>query len=146
MCTSFDTLNCDSSENKVYGSATQPTFHFDEAVAPAIAALEQQFPEEYKRYYAAYAADIQDAALAQREYLNNPMNYIGTKEQSDSAKFSRIRVGACDADTSFSISMALALKLANAGKPVDYALVWEKPHCEADYTRELYDWIESICN
>ncbi|MCC8099562.1 MAG: prolyl oligopeptidase family serine peptidase [Clostridiales bacterium] len=145
-CTAFDTLNCDSGENKVYGSATQPTFHFDEAVAPAIAALEQQFPEEYERYYAAYATDVQDEALAQRKYLNNPMNYIGTAEACDQAKFYRIRVGASDADTSFSIGMTLALKLANAGKPVDYALVWDQPHCEADYAGEVCDWIESVCD
>ncbi|MCD8160084.1 MAG: prolyl oligopeptidase family serine peptidase [Clostridiales bacterium] len=145
-CTAFDTLNCDSGENKVYGTATQPTFHFDDTVAPLIAALAEQFPEEYGRYYAGYATDVQDEALAQRKYLNNPMNYIGTEEPCDQAKFYRIRVGASDADTSFSISMTLALKLANAGKPVDYALVWDQPHCEADYAGEVCDWIESVCD
>ncbi len=73
------------------------------------------------------------------------MNYIGTAEVCDQAKQYRIRVGASDADTSFSISMTLALKLANAGKPVDYALVWDQPHSEADYAGEVCDWIESVC-
>ena len=41
--------------------------------------------------------------------------------------------------------MTLALKLANAGKDTDYALVWDLPHCEADYPGEVCDWIESIC-
>ena len=54
-------------------------------------------------------------------------------------------MGACDADTAFTVSMMLALKLANAGKDTDYALVWDLPHCEADYPGEVCDWIESIC-
>lgn len=86
-----------------------------------------------------------DTALTLQKYLNNPLNFIGTEEKSDQAKYYRIRVGASDADTSFMIGMTLALKLANAGKPVDYALVWDKPHCEADYPGEVCDWIESIC-
>lgn len=53
-------------------------------------------------------------------------------------------MGASDADTSFSISMALALKFAEAGMDTDYQLVWEQPHCEADYAGEVIDWIESI--
>ena len=86
-----------------------------------------------------------DEALARRIYLINPFNYIGTSEKSDDAKYFRIRVGASDADTSLSVNMTLALKLAAAGKPVDYALVWDKPHCEADYPGEVCDWIEKIC-
>lgn len=41
--------------------------------------------------------------------------------------------------------MTLALMLQNAGHPVDYALVWDQPHCRADYPGELLDWIDSIC-
>ncbi|MCD8231076.1 MAG: prolyl oligopeptidase family serine peptidase [Clostridiales bacterium] len=144
-CTSFDTLGCDSGENKVFGTSKQAAVHFDSAVAGAIASLKEKFPEEYTKYYLPFALETENAALTRQKYLNNPMNYIGTEEKADSAKYFRIRVGASDADTSFSVSMALALKLANAGKPVDYALVWDKPHCEADYPGELCDWIEEIC-
>lgn len=77
-------------------------------------------------------------------YLINPLNYIGTEEKADAAQYYRIRVGASDADTSFTIAMALACKLAEAGKDVDYRLVWEQPHCGADYEGELPDWIEKI--
>ena len=49
----------------------------------------------------------------------------------------RIRVGASDADTAFTVSMVLAVKLANAGYPVDYALVWDQSHSEADYPGEI---------
>ncbi len=144
-CTAFDTLGCDSGENKVFGTSKQAAVHFDTADAGAIASMKEKFPEEYAKYYLPFALETENAVLDRQKYLNNPMNYIGTEEKADSAKYFRIRVGASDADTSFSISMALALKLANAGKPVDYALVWDQPHCEADYPGELCDWIEEIC-
>lgn len=144
-CTSFDTLGMDSGENRVFGSREQHYMHFNQEITAAIAELKEAFPEEYENYYASYAQSAGDSEQERRIYLINPMNFIGTKEQSDQASFFRIRVGASDADTSFTISMALALKLKETGNPVDYALVWEKPHCEADYPGELCAWIEEIC-
>lgn len=137
-CTSFDTLGMDSGENQEFGTPERDYMHFSEFIAPAIAELKDQFPDEYQRFYAAYAEAIGDEMLAQRRYLVNPMNFDG------GAAHFRIRVGACDADTAFTISMALALKLAAAGKSVDYALVWDRPHCQADYPGEVCDWIERI--
>ncbi|MCD7715249.1 MAG: hypothetical protein LUI39_02200 [Lachnospiraceae bacterium] len=144
-CTSFDILSGKSGENEVYGTPEQAAVHFSTAVVDAIASLKEQFPAEYAKYYPAYVLATGDSALTRQLFLNNPLNFIGTEEESDQAKYYRVRVGACDADTSFMIGMTLALKLANAGKPVDYALVWDKPHCEADYPGEVCDWIESIC-
>ncbi len=144
-CTSFDILSGKSGENEVYGTLEEASVHFSTAVADAIASLKEQFPAEYAKYYPAYVLATGDSALARQLYLNNPLNFIGTEEESDQAKYYRVRVGASDADTSFMIGMTLALELANAGKPVDYALVWDKPHCEADYPGEVCDWIESIC-
>lgn len=144
-CTSFDTLGMDSGENRVFGTPEKHFMHFNGEIAEAIKELEKEFPEEYQKYYKAYQAVDGDEALARRIYLINPFNYIGTSEKSDDAKYFRIRVGASDADTSLSVNMTLALKLAAAGKPVDYALVWDKPHCEADYPGEVCDWIEKIC-
>lgn len=40
--------------------------------------------------------------------------------------------------------MTLACLLAGAGKNVDYQLVWEQPHSEADYPGEAIAWIEKI--
>ena len=74
---------------------------------------------------------------------NRPIAY--STKGDPQAKHYRIRVGASDADTSLSVSMTLALMLQNAGHPVDYALVWDQPHCRADYPGELLDWIDSIC-
>ncbi|MCD7746548.1 MAG: hypothetical protein LUI13_14920 [Lachnospiraceae bacterium] len=144
-CTSFDILSCKSGENEVYGTPEQPAVHFSTDVANAISSLKEQFPEEYAKYDPAYVLATGDKGLTRQKYLNNPLNFIGTEEESDQAKYYRVRVGASDADTSFMIGMTLALELANAGKPVDYALVWDKPHCEADYPGEVCDWVESIC-
>lgn len=119
--------------------------HFNIQIAEAIAELKEAFPREYAEYYESYAAVIGDEELAQRIYLINPLNYIGSEEKSHMAQHYRIRVGACDADTSLSVGMTLALKLANADKDVDYALVWDKPHCEADYPGDVITWIEKIC-
>ncbi len=144
-CPSFDTLENHSCENKVFGSKEEPCMHFNEAIAEIIAELKEDFPAEYEKYYVAYAKAEGDKELEKRVYLYNPLNYIGTTEKSEKAKFYRVRVGASDADTSFTVSMALALKLLEEGHPVDYQLVWDEPHCEADYPGEVCDWIEEIC-
>ena len=78
--------------------------------------------------------------LKRRLDLINPMRYIGS-----GAVHYRIRTGACDADTAFTVSLMLALALENAGKDVDFAFVWDQPHCEADYPGEVCDWIENLC-
>lgn len=144
-CTSFDTLGMDSGENQVFGTPEQDYLHFSTDIPAALDALKEEFPAEYARYYPSFAAALGDEALAERKFLLNPMNFIGTEEQGKHAAFFRVRVGASDADTAFTISMALALKLANAGENVDYALVWDRPHCQADYPGEVCRWIEDIC-
>lgn len=143
-CTSFDVLTGDSGENKVFGDENKSALHFNPQIADAIAALRDSFPDEYEMYYKAYEAARDDSALAWRMYMVNPLNFIGTEEQSKSAQYYRIRVGASDADTSLSVSMTLACKLKEAGKEVDYELVWDQPHSEADYTGEFVEWIEKI--
>ena len=144
-CTSFDTLaNC-SGENQVFGTAEADYVHFNAAIGDSIAQLKERFPEEYARYYADYAKVREDQSLAHKLHLFNPMNYIGPPAKSTYAKHFRIRVGGKDADTATTISMALALKLQkyHCGT-VDYAIVWDQPHCDADYPGEICDWIRSI--
>ena len=142
-CTAFDTLGCDSGENQEFGTLDRDYMHFDTYMAPAIEKLKNDFPAEYDLYYPACAEALCDRALAERRRLINPMGYIGS-EKAICAPHFRIRVGAQDADTAFTISMAFGLKLANSGTDVDYALVWDKPHCEADYPGEVCAWISSI--
>ncbi len=106
--------------------------------------LKDRFPEEAARCEREY--DVAgDRELAERRYLINPMNFIGTEEKSVQARHFRIRVGAADADTSLSIAMTLAVRLKNAGLDTDYALVWDLLHCDADYPGGIQDWIDSIC-
>lgn len=144
-CTSFDKLDMDSKENQEFGTPERDCMHYNVHIAPAIAALKERFPSDYARYYEAFAAAEGDEALAERRRLIDPLRFIGVAEPCDSADHYRIRVGACDADTAFIVSMSLAVKLSNAGKAADYALVWDKPHCEADHPGEVCDWIETIC-
>ena len=143
-CTSFDKLENDSGENQEFGTAQQDYMHFNATIGTAIAKLRAEFPAEAAKYEMLYAI-ADDAELANRVYLINPLNYIATNEQSKQAQHYRIRVGASDADTSLSVAMTLAIKLQNAGFPVDYALVWDQPHSEADYPGEVLAWIDSIC-
>ena len=143
-CTSFDTLGMDSGENQEFGTAEQDYMRFDEYLFPALEAVKADFPEEYAKYHDDFASVVGDTELARRRYLINPLSFIGTDEVCEAAEHYRIRVGAQDADTAFTVSMALALKLANAGRDTDYALVWDRPHCQADYPGEVCDWIESI--
>lgn len=145
-CTSFDMLEMNSGENHEFGTETTDYVHFDGSIADALEALQGRFPAEYARYHDAFAAVRGDEALAQRVRLINPFTFIDAKAQNHQAKHYRIRVGASDADTALSVSMTLALKLENAQcGTVDYAMVWDKPHCEADYPGEVCGWIDSIC-
>lgn len=143
-CPSFDILSGESGENKVFGNKNVNAIHFNEYIPRAIAELKEKYPEEYGKYYDSYSKDILDEGLDDRKYLINPLNFIGTEEVSNQAKHFRIRVGASDADTSLSVSMTLACKLAEAGFDTNYELVWEQPHSEADYEGEVVEWIKEI--
>lgn len=145
-CTSFDKLDMDSGENQAFGTPERDYVHYVPEIADAIAELKDRYPAEYVKYYEAYASIADDAALAERVRILNPLSFIGTEEKSKQAKHYRIRVGASDADTSLSVAMTLALKLSNAKcGTVDYALVWNQPHSEADYEGDVLEWIDKIC-
>lgn len=146
-CTAFDALNNDSGENHVFGNGEREYVHFSTGNAEALNELKDKFPDECSKYIDAFNAVASDDVTANMVELYNPMNYVGTDKQSNQAKHYRIRVGASDADTAFVISMGLALKLHKYGcDSVDYALVWDQPHCEADYPGEVCKWIDEICN
>ena len=51
--------------------------------------------------------------------------------------------GACFPEHAY--AEKLAVRLANAGLPADYALIWDQPHSEADYPGEVLQWIDEIC-
>lgn len=145
-CTSFDTLGMDSGENQEFGTTARDYMHFCTDIAASIAELKDSFPAEYNKYYISYAACIGDTEQELRKFLINPLNFIDTSQPDSGTKHYRIRVGAQDADTAFIISLTLAAKLQNVGKDTDYALVWDKPHCQADYPGEIVSWIKEICH
>ena len=138
-CPAFDGLHLNTAENQEFGTPEEDRVHFSLPLAEAMKELEERWPEECRQYSDRLPAREDDKALEERLRLLNPMHFT-----EGGASWYRIRVGACDADTSFAVSMILALKLANAGKRVDYALVWDQPHCEADYPDEICNWIEQI--
>lgn len=143
----FDNLemNENSGENLEFGDETHQYLHFDSYMPDVLENLKAEFPDEYARYAEGYDAVIGDKALAERKKLLNPLNYIGS-DSVDTAQHIRIRVGTQDADTSLSVSAVLALSLENkTDADVDYALVWEQPHGNADYDGELIQWIDKIC-
>ena len=75
--------------------------------------------------------------------LMNPMNFVSAKK-TDVAKHWYIRHGARDRDTAFPIPVALATKLQNEGKNVDFLLSWNRSH-SGDYALdELFEWMKSL--
>ncbi len=144
-CPSFDFLDATCGENQLFGNAMVDYMHFSEITADSIAKLAEKYPKEAAEYVTAYKKDVQSEGMEERIYKVNPLNFIGTKESSKQAEHFRIHVGGGDADTSYLMSLILAVKLQNAGiSDVIYQILWGQPHCEADYKGECADWIESL--
>lgn len=143
-CTSFDTLPGTSGENQLFGTPEEDFTHFNAAVGQAIAQLKDRFPEETRLLSPGYEGIEGDTALAERMALVDAMGFLADAKGTK-AKHFRIRVGSQDADTATTISLALALKLEehHCGT-VDYAIVWDQPHCDADYPNEVCRWIQKI--
>ncbi len=144
----FDNLEMtdNSAENMEFGDKDNRYKHFDPYIADILETLKEQFPDEYETYMEAYGNVSGDKEVAESRALLNPMNYIVTDKQADTADHIRIRVGTEDGNTSLSVSAILALALEDkTDADVDYALVWAQPHGDADYEGELISWIDSIC-
>lgn len=78
--------------------------------------------------------------MDERVRLMNPMGYIGADGVAVAPNW-YIRHGAKDRDTSFLVPVNLAIRLQNAGKNVDFALPWNRPH-SGDYNLDdLFRWI-----
>ncbi len=144
-CTSFDSLECTQAENQELGDENHDFVHFSSAVGEALEELKEHYPEEYEKYGNGYEGIAKDKALNERIYLLNPFHFIGTREVVSTASHYRIRVGARDGHTSFTMAMTLALKLMNAEvSDVDYAMVWEAGHEKTDNAGEFVEWIRKI--
>ena len=120
----FDSLDLQTPENSLFGSAIIDSRHFT-----------------------SFAADRSaDPAIVEASVVKmmNPMNYI-TSEGATMAKHWRIRHGTVDRDTSLAMPIILATKLQNSGFDVDFALPWGQDH-GGDYDLdELFAWMDRIC-
>lgn len=145
-CPSFDGLFCRTPENEVFGFKGRPFTHFDRRLAALVAeGRYDSLPGFNPADKASYAVAEENEELQRRVYLYNPMNYLGTEEKSDIAPHIRIRLGSRDADTSFGIALTLAQKLKATGHPdTDYALIWGRGHCDADYAGEFSEWVDRV--
>ena len=61
------------------------------------------------------------------------------------SNYFRITAGTVDPHTSPTVSAILALLLENAGVNVEYKLMWNQIHTDADTENGFIDWVESIC-
>lgn len=122
----FDDILLETPENELFGTA-----------------------EEEKRHFTPLSLKYDEAggkmADDRQIHLMNPMNYIGSAECRP-AGFFRIRHGTADSDASLAVSAILAVCLSREGIKVDYSLPWGVPH-SGDYDlKELFAWMESVCD
>lgn len=142
LCPAFDDLDLIQAENQEFGTSVSDKRHFNTQLAKLIEELKEEYPGETAKYLPGYKKICEDEKLARQMKMLNPLNYIG-KEKT--APYYRIRVGAKDADTSFTVTMILALKLTESKKTnVDYEIVWNEAHGRADYPGEMVEWVRSI--
>lgn len=121
----FDDLTLASAENDLFGTRQIPQQHFTD------------FGQLHSQVKASQADPALVAAV-------NPIHYL-TETSGQTAHYWRIRHGASDRDTAFSIPLILALFLQDQGKQVDFAYPWGIGH-DGDYDLvALFDWIDQIC-
>lgn len=122
----FDDILLETPENELFGTAEEEKRHFT------------PLSLKYDETGGKMADDRQI-------HLMNPMNYIGSAECRP-AGFFRIRHGTADSDASLAVSAILAVCLSREGIKVDYSLPWGVPH-SGDYDlKELFAWMESVCD
>ena len=122
----FDGLDNKSFENSLFGTSTIDNQHFTSYSFKNSKAIN---------------ASMADAKIVK---MMNPMTYIGDKVAKTAQNW-RVRHGAKDKDTSFTIPVILATTLQNKGFEIDFALPWDKPH-SGDYDLdELFVWMDGVC-
>lgn len=79
-------------------------------------------------------------------FLPKPLSFFEDGTGCSRAAHYRIRVGTDDAESAFVVSLVLALQLREAGiSDVDYALLWDQPHGQADLPGAVCRWIDRLC-
>ncbi len=143
-CTAFDGCGIKpTGENEVFGDSRAFAVHFDEMLLACAKELADEYPEKFAPLMESLAFASSEE-VQKRVAMYNPVGMVAKKENGQMAEHFRIRVGGNDADAPLTSSMTLACLLAQAGRDVDYAIVWEEPHGEADVPGEFAKWVRSI--
>lgn len=150
-CIAFDDLSYGYlGDNGVFGiQNTKSTDagasrHFSQDVADILGSLKDAFPEEYEKYYQVYYDESHNEDVVHTAQILNPYHYVND-EATVTAQHFRITVGTTDPHTSPSISAVFALLLQMSGVDVEYELMWNQLHTDADTATGFIEWVESIC-
>ncbi|MDR3289518.1 MAG: alpha/beta hydrolase fold domain-containing protein [Peptococcaceae bacterium] len=93
-----------------------------------------------------FLASENGKALAQQIKMSNPIPYLRSAAEGDSAPYWYIRYGLVDRDTSFAIETELYYAVKNAAgvKDVNFKIAWLQPH-SGDYDiPEAYAWAAQV--
>ncbi len=142
--------NYSGGESNLFGTAAQVYSNFTEyawnnnnggdAVNPA------QSDVGLKNTGYTWAQNPQQAFLLNQYKMINALAYIGKTDNI--TRHWRIRVGARDRDTSFTVAynMSRALKADANVKDVDYALQWDTGHAGDYDVQSAFKWIDTTLN
>lgn len=144
-----DTVRMTSSENSLFGKngvevgSGEERRHYSVPTAQLLPWLLDAYPVEAQEYVDAYS-EVYDDELQEQVWAMNPYHFAGD-ESTTKAQYYRICVGTKDADTSPTISGSFALLLEKAGLNVQYELIWNEIHTDADYENGFESWVDSVC-
>ncbi|MDD0838258.1 hypothetical protein PSQ40_06715 [Curvibacter sp. HBC61] len=138
--------NYSGGESNLFGTAAQVYSNFTEYAwnnnngGDAINATQSGVGLKNSGY--TWANNPQQAALLNQYKLINSLAYIGKTDAI--TPHWRIRVGARDRDTSFTVAynISRALKADAKVKTVDYALAWDQGHAGNYDVKDAFSWID----
>ena len=129
------------SENTLFGTKTQAQLNFSEyAWNNNTVAGDASGRDDTGTLWADYVR-LPATTIDDQVKLINPMRYIDSR--ADTAPYWYVRHGTRDRDTSFTVSINLARKLAadKRVRDVNYRLAWDQPHAGNYDVPEAMQWI-----
>lgn len=152
-CPGFDNLERMEQENDAFGDEKSDRLHFDRVVYNLLKKNREKYlglwteadanGRTLEQIIADFEEDICDDTAIKLHYYH-PMEHIA---ECTNARYFRIRVGALDGHTSFSVSVNFALRLRElTDSAVDFGFVWDRAHASPDAEGELCRWIDTICS
>lgn len=158
----FDSPEGKQTENNVFGDGNSEYSHFDSFESELISnnsdtyanlsGWNSSYPSDFAS--ALNATDALGTTVKTRVNMYNPMyfitDYYGANGSSNVAKYWRIRSGIEQSDTALTteLNLKLALKQNSNVKDVDFAMVWDQGHTQAERTgsgsENFISWVQSI--